>query len=53
MKTEKEGVIKISTLGAAYTIPDDREVYRIPNTEISEGVYALLNNRVRNIALIR
>ena len=35
-----------NTNGAAYTLPDDREVFRIPPVEIDEGVYLLLKQRV-------
>ena len=38
VKKEKEEITKISTNGAAYTIPDDSEVYRIKHTMIKEGV---------------
>ena len=37
------------TNGAAYTLPDDREVYRIPLNELTEGVYGMLNKRAERI----
>ncbi|EJD02822.1 NAD-binding protein [Fomitiporia mediterranea MF3/22] len=35
--------------GAAYTLPDDREVFRIPPVQINEGVYKMLNDRVKRL----
>ncbi|KAH8119060.1 NAD-binding protein [Phellopilus nigrolimitatus] len=42
-----------NTHGAAYTIPDEREVFRIPPTEITEGVYGLLGSRVKRLGETR
>ena len=35
--------------GAAYTIPDERQVIRIAHQEINDGVYLLLSNRVKRL----
>ncbi|KAL5528531.1 hypothetical protein ACEPAF_7667 [Sanghuangporus sanghuang] len=35
--------------GAAYTLPDEREVYRIPHTSLNEGVYKMINDRVKRL----
>ena len=37
------------TIGAAYTLPDDRQVYLIKDTNIDEGVYGMLTERVKRI----
>ncbi|KAI5120349.1 hypothetical protein M0805_009424 [Coniferiporia weirii] len=37
------------TNGAVYTVPDEHEVFRVPHTEITEGVYVLLSNRVKRL----
>ncbi|KLO20319.1 NAD-binding protein [Schizopora paradoxa] len=37
------------TNGAAYTLPDERQVYLIQDTNIDEGVYAMLSDRVKRI----
>ncbi|THH05638.1 hypothetical protein EW145_g4652 [Phellinidium pouzarii] len=33
--------------GSVYTVPDEKEVFRIPYTEITEGAYGLLSKRVK------
>lgn len=35
------------SLAAAYTLPDEREVFRIPPIEINEGVYQIMNDRAK------
>lgn len=35
-----------STSGAAYTLPDENEVFRISHQELEVGSYKLLNDRV-------
>ncbi|TDL26316.1 NAD-binding protein [Rickenella mellea] len=37
------------TNGAVYSLPDDREVFQIPNVQLNEGVYTLINNRSKRI----
>lgn len=37
------------TNGAVYTLPDDREVFRITNVDLNEGVYALINARAERL----
>ena len=34
------------TGGSVYTLPDEREVFRIPFEDVDQGVYKLLNDRV-------
>lgn len=38
-----------NTNGAAYTLPDERDVFRIPHVELNEGVYGLLQARAKRI----
>ena len=35
------------THGAAYTIPDEREVFLIPHTELNDNVFSLLSERAK------
>ena len=35
--------------GSAYTVPDDREVYKIEHMEINEGVYKQLGDRIKTL----
>ena len=37
------------TQGATYTLPDEREVLRIPAPQINEGVYQIMNNRAKRL----
>ena len=37
------------TTGAAYTLPDHRELLRIPHRELNDGVYEMMGNRVRAV----
>lgn len=37
------------THGAVYTLPDEREVLRIPPPQINEGVYQIMNNRAKRL----
>lgn len=37
------------TNGSAYTLPDEREVFRVPHVQLDEGVYKLVHNRVARL----
>lgn len=37
------------TNGAAYTLPDHRELLRIPHHELNDGVYEIMGNRARTL----
>lgn len=33
--------------GAVYSLPDEREVFRVPHVELNEGVYQIMNDRAK------
>ena len=38
-----------NTQGSVYTLPDEKEVFRIPHMQIDGGFYGILNERVARV----